>query len=78
MTKPLMTAKKSVELGQPVPGSRIRRKDVPAPRRELAAGEGKELRWSSSEREIWLALIGIAAFAIAIDVIALGLGAYWK
>lgn len=67
--------KKSVELSQPVPGSRIRRDPVTVVK---PVEGGKELWWRSSEGEIALALIGIAGFALAIDVITLAISAYWS
>lgn len=35
----------------------------------------KEVRWQSSEREVALALIGIAAFALAINIVTIGISA---
>lgn len=75
MSRPLKIAKKTVELEQPAARpSRIRRDPVPVhdPSAE------KKLNWRTSEQEIWLALIGIVGFAVAIDIIALAIGAYWN
>jgi hypothetical protein len=76
VTRPLKTEKKTVVLQQPAATrpSRIRRDPVPV----VHPGEDKKLGWNSSEREIWMALIGIVAFAIAIDIIALAIGVYWS
>ena len=38
----------------------------------------KKLHWRTSEREIWVALIGIVAFALAIDIITVAVIAYWQ
>jgi hypothetical protein len=64
----LKTGKKAVELRP----SRIRR-DPPA----RAAEKAEEVRWQTSEREIKLAILGIVLFAIAINIIILGISAYW-
>ena len=60
--------KKTVELAP----SRIRRDPARTSSPEEAA---KELRWQSSEWEIKLALIGIALFALAINIVVLGFSA---
>jgi hypothetical protein len=52
--------------------SRIRR-DPPALAKEKAA----EVRWQTSEREIKLAILGIVLFALAINIVILGISAYW-
>ena len=62
MSKSWKPDKKAVELRP----SRIRRDPVPA---EKPADAAKKLQWQSGEREIWFAIIGIIAFAVAIDVI---------
>jgi hypothetical protein len=45
---------------------------------QVAAEAERKLNWRSSEREIWIALIGIVAFALAIDIIAVGIATYWS
>jgi hypothetical protein len=47
---------------------------VPA---DKAAGDGK-LTWESSVREIWLAMLGVLLFAVAIDIIVVAISAYWS
>ncbi len=65
--------KKTVEL-QPGPRpSRIRREPPPPAEREGAA---RRLLFTSSEGEIWLAIFGIVAFALAIDIIVVAVSAY--
>lgn len=76
MATPLKTSKKTVELNQPARPSRIRRDPVPV--QQVAAEAERKLNWRSSEREIWIALIGIVAFALAIDIIAIGIATYWS
>jgi hypothetical protein len=76
MAAPLKTSKKTVELNQPERVSRIRRDPVPV--QQVAAEAERKLHWRSSEREIWIALIGIVAFALAIDVIAVAIATYWN
>jgi hypothetical protein len=66
--------KKTVELQPEARPSRIRRDPVPA---DKAAGDGK-LTWESSEREIWLAMLGVLLFAVAIDIIVVAISAYWS
>lgn len=68
--------KKTVQLDQPARGSRIRRDPVHV--KEVRAEAERKLLWSTNEREIWIALIGIVAFALAIDIIAVALAAYWS
>ncbi|HEX2804261.1 MAG TPA: hypothetical protein VHN55_09835 [Sphingomicrobium sp.] len=70
MSKIRKAAKPTVELRP----SRIRRDPVPVAE---AAGE-KKLRWESDERDIWIALIGIVAFALAIDIIIVAISTYWN
>ena len=73
MTKPLKPGKHTVELNGPARPSRIRRD--PPPRPGGAAGTDQKLQWNSSEREIWLAIIGIVAFALAINAVVVGISA---
>ena len=72
MAKPLKPGKKSVVLDQPARVSRIRRDPVPI---HDGAAE-KKVHWRTSEREIWIAIIGIVAFALAIDIIMVAASAY--
>lgn len=65
--------KKTVELQTAPRPSRIRREPPPLAERESAA---KRVLWSTSEGEIWLAIIGIVSFAIAIDIIVVAVSAY--
>ena len=74
MTKPWKPGKETVELNAPARPSRIRRN--PPPRAE-PADAAKKLHWSSNEREIWLAILGMLAFALAIDVIIVAIIAYY-
>lgn len=74
MAKPLKSAKKTVELGAEVRPSRIRRDPAPAARK--AADGGGASQWASGEREIWVAIIGIIAFALAINIITFAVSAY--
>lgn len=69
MARPLKHEKKTVELRP----SRIRRDPVIVKEAEAE----RKLHWRTSDREIWIALIGIVAFALAIDIIAVALAAYW-
>jgi hypothetical protein len=64
----LKPEKKAVELRP----SRIRR-EPPA----RSAEKAQEVRWQTSEREIKLAILGIVLFALAINVVILGISAYW-
>jgi hypothetical protein len=66
--------KKTVELQPAARPSRIRRDPVPA---DKQAGNGN-LTWESSEREIWLAMLGVLLFAVAIDIIVVAISAYWS
>lgn len=68
--------KKTVQLDQPVRVSRIRRDPVHV--KEIEAEKAKKLQWRTNEREIWVAIIGILAFALAIDIIAIAIATYWK
>ena len=65
--------KKTVELQPAQRPSRIRREPPPPAEREGAA---KRMLWTTSEGEIWVAVIGIVAFAIAIDIIVIAISAY--
>jgi hypothetical protein len=71
MSKPWKPDKKSVELRP----SRIRR-DPPATRAGDPDAPDKKLQWQTNEWEIKLAIIGIIAFALAINIIVLGVSAY--
>lgn len=75
MAMPLKPSKKSVELDQPARVSRIRREPVPA---EPPPGEKRLEWWQSDEWEIKLSIAGIIAFALAINIIVLAIGAYWS
>ena len=76
MAKPLRAEKKTVQLDQPERVSRIRRDPVHV--KQARAEAEKKLHWRTSEREIWLALVGILAFALAIDIITVAVIAYWQ
>lgn len=69
MSKQWKPSKPTVELRQ----SRIRRDPA---RMDKPEDKAKEVRWRSSEWEIKLAIIGIVAFAIAINIITFGISAY--
>jgi hypothetical protein len=62
-------AKKSVELDSAPRPSRIRREPVRAPDAE------KKLLWRTDEREIWIAMVGVVLFALAINIITIGFSA---
>ncbi|QNM83909.1 hypothetical protein H8M03_06265 [Sphingomonas sabuli] len=69
--------KTSVPLKPPAaaPGSRIRRDPI------LTAEAEREARyawWRSEEMEVPLAVAGIVAFALAINIVILAVGAYWN
>jgi hypothetical protein len=70
VTRKSRIEKKSVELRP----SRIRRDPVPA---EKAAGGVEKVHWETAEREIKIAILGIIAFALAINVVILGISTYW-
>jgi len=72
----MKAGKKTVELDQEARVSRIRRDPVHV--KEAKAEAQRKLHWRTSEREIWIALIGIVAFALAIDIITVAVIAYWK
>ena len=69
MSRPL--SKKTVELQAEARPSRIRREPVP-----VAESADKKLNFRSNEREIWLAILGIVLFALAIDLVIVGISAY--
>ena len=69
MSRPL--SKKTVELQAEARPSRIRRDPVP-----VAQSADRKLDLRSSERELWLAIIGIVLFALAIDLVIVGISAY--
>ena len=71
MAKPWKPEKKTVEMRP----SRIRRDPVPVDKPSLIY---KKLQWDTSERDIYFAVIGIIAFAVAIDIIIMAIGAYWN
>jgi hypothetical protein len=76
MSKQWKPNKKTVEL-EPAPRvSRIRRDPVHV--KQAREEAEKKLQWRTSEREIWIAVGGIVAFALAIDVIIMAVGAYWQ
>ena len=68
MSKKSKSGKPTVEL-QP---SRIRRDPAHAAN---AADAEKKLHWRSNEREIWLAILGMVLFALAINALILGISA---
>lgn len=76
MARPMKATKKTVQLDEPARVSRIRRDPVHV--KEVRAEAEKKLHWRTSEREIWIALIGILAFALAIDIITVAVIAYWQ
>jgi hypothetical protein len=63
--------KKTVELRQPARPSRIRRDPVPVDQPASLIGN---VRWSSREWEIRLALAGIIFFALAISAVVIDIG----
>ena len=65
--------KKTVELQAAPRPSRIRREPPPAAER---ADAPKRLLFTTSEGEIWLAVFGMIAFALAIDIIVIAISAY--
>jgi hypothetical protein len=65
--------KKTVELQPAQRPSRIRREPPPAAER---ADAPERLLFSTSEGEIWLAVFGMIAFALAIDIIVVAISAY--
>lgn len=76
MAAPLNPGKKTVELNSGAKPSRIRRDPVHV--KEVEAEAAHKHYWRSNEKEIWLALLGIAFFAVAIDIIAVAISVYWN
>lgn len=74
VSRPLKPTKKSVELAPAPRPSRIRRDPVPADKPSAL----KELRMRSDGWEIAIAVVGMVAFAVAIDIITVAVFAYWK
>lgn len=74
MANPLKPGKKTVELKGEARVSRIRRDPVHV--KEAKAEAQKRILFQSDEREIWIAIIGIIAFAIAINIITIAISAY--
>ena len=73
MSKQWKPGRQTVELTAPRP-SRIRREPVRAQApKPVKAGR---VDWRSAEWEIRMALIGIVLFALAIDIIWVGISAY--
>lgn len=72
VSKQWKPGKNTVELNGPARPSRIRRE--PPPRPETVVDPDKA-QWSSNEREIWLAIVGIVLFALAINAVVLGVSA---
>ncbi len=70
MSKPWKPGKETVELRP----SRIRRDPVVVKEAESDA----KLQWRTSDREIKLAIAGIVAFALAIDIIIVAVSTYWN
>lgn len=69
MAQPLPVRKKAVDLagGPRRVGSRIRRAPPPKPEKKLSAAELRE-------REKWVVIVGVSAFALALMVILLAIG----
>jgi len=65
--------KKSVELNAEARPSRIRRDPVRTEKPETVVGK---IDFSSREWEIGLAILGMVSFAVALDVIWIGLSAW--
>jgi hypothetical protein len=74
MANPLKPGKKTVELKPEPRVSRIRRDPVHV--KEIKDEAQKRILFQSDEREIWIAIIGIVAFAIAINIITIAISAY--
>jgi hypothetical protein len=74
MSKPWKPGKKTVELKPEARVSRIRRDPVHV--KEAKAESEKRILFQSDDREIWIAIIGIVAFAIAINIITIAISAY--
>lgn len=73
MTKQWKPGKHTVELNGPARPSRIRRDPARAGEPDDKA---KQLHWRTPEWEIKLALVGIVAFALAINIITVAISAY--
>jgi hypothetical protein len=67
--------KTTVELDPAVRPSRIRREPVAADKPMFLADK---LKGRSKEQEIMIAIAGIVLFALAIDIIVLGISTYWN
>lgn len=65
--------KKTVEMDPPARPSRIRREPVPTADAEDSA---KNAWWRTDEWEVKLAILGILAFALAINIITVAISAY--
>lgn len=63
MSKPSKPGKKTVELQAAARPSRIRR-DPPAP-----AAQKKAVNPYPTEREVWIVVVGVVLFALAISII---------
>lgn len=68
MSKPLNPGKTSVDLRP----SRIRRDPVHVKEEQRL----DKVQWRSSDREIWLAILGMVAFALAINAVVIGISAH--
>ncbi len=69
MARPLSTGKQSVNLASPAArGSRIRRDPPPAVKAKVVL--------EPDERDQWVVVVGVLAFALAIFVIILAVSAY--
>ena len=66
MSKPFTPSKRTVELEPPPRPSRIRRDPVPQ-------AADRSVRAYPTEREIWLTVIGVVLFAVAITALMLGI-----
>lgn len=75
MAAPLKPEKKTVELQPQARASRIRRDPLVV---KEAAAEAKGVRWRTSEQEITYAIVGIVLFALAINIIVIGIAAHWN
>lgn len=74
MTKQWNPRKQTVELQEPARPSRIRRELVTPPP-DKKPGMLDRVDWHSREMEIAFGIAGILLFALAIDLIALGISA---
>lgn len=73
MSRQWTPSKKTVELEQTARPSRIRRQPVPS-----AQAEGLDkVAFRTPEWEIKLAIFGVVAFAVAIDIIIVAISIYW-